>query len=177
MGWCSIGRRARTLASARRLGHAMAFDSARSRVVLFGGATAFNEDAHALRGDTWEHADVAHGVEPPPGGGDGVGPSIQELMVEPNPARATDVLTITVRLNGTGTNVPTTVDVAIMIAAGQPIDVPHITSILIPAGLVVGDGRVPLPPGLDIIGITPTSATVTARVGAQPPVLQVITIV
>lgn len=159
-----------------RLGHATAFDSARLRVVLFGGATAFNEDANALRGDTWEHADVTHGVEPPPGGdGASVGPSIQALIVEPNPARANDALTITVRLNGTGT-VPTTVDIAITIAAGSPIVVPNITPILIPAGFAVGVGQVPLPPGLDINGITPTSASVTARVGAQPPVSQVISI-
>jgi hypothetical protein len=161
-----------------RLGHAMAFDSARSRVVLFGGVTVINEDPNALRGDTWEHADVKHDGEPQPAGGGGiVGPSIQALIVEPNPARAQDALTITVRLNAPVTNVPTIVDIAITIGADPVIVVPNITSILIPAGIAVGVRQVLLPPGLDVNGVTPTNATVTARIGAQPAVSQVINVV
>jgi hypothetical protein len=162
-----------------RLGHAMAFDAARARIVLFGGVAVFNEDPNALHGDTWEHPDVVPdaGPAPPPDDGAAGGPAIDRLTVEPNPARAQDALTITVQLNTAGTNVPTMVDIAIVIAAAPPIAVPGITSMLIPAGLSSGVRQVPLPAGLDVNGITPTTATVTARVGAQPPVSQVISIV
>jgi hypothetical protein len=40
-----------------RRGHAMAYDSTRSRLVLFGGLPDFTANRNRLLGDTWEHAD------------------------------------------------------------------------------------------------------------------------
>jgi hypothetical protein len=53
-----------------RWGHAMAFDSTRRRVVIFGGLPVFPSDGEdapdQLLGDTWEHSDD-DGVAPAPG--------------------------------------------------------------------------------------------------------------
>jgi hypothetical protein len=45
-----------------RMGHAMAFDRVRSRVVLFGGAAL---EGPTPLGDTWEHVDATTGILPP----------------------------------------------------------------------------------------------------------------
>lgn len=73
----------------RRWGHAMAFDSARSRVVLFGGLPVFAaEDPAAsdqLLGDTWEHADPA---------------VLRSLTLVPDTAFRNDTVVATVTLTG-----------------------------------------------------------------------------
>ena len=56
--------------------HGMAFDSGRSRVVLFGGMAAAPDAAQAtlmLLGDTWEHVDEIVGGSPGAGPGPGAG--------------------------------------------------------------------------------------------------------
>jgi hypothetical protein len=54
--------------------HAMAFDTKKSRIVLFGGLSLFVADgdpvvASALLGDTWDHADDSAPLPPAGGGG------------------------------------------------------------------------------------------------------------
>jgi hypothetical protein len=79
-----------------RFRHAMAYDSARARVVLFGGLSvppdAVDADSQ-LKGDTWEHPDSGGGQPQP-----GAESSVIALDVQPNQATANDVVTITVTL-------------------------------------------------------------------------------
>ena len=52
----SIWTERQDIGPAPRSGHAMAFDTNRSRVVLFSGAFAdVGNDPSVLLGDTWEH--------------------------------------------------------------------------------------------------------------------------
>lgn len=76
-----------------RWGHAMAYDSARQRLVLFGGLTVFNPDpdpllANHLVRDTWEHAVAPAPAAPEQPGGPGVpqpgGPgTLESLVISP----------------------------------------------------------------------------------------------
>jgi Galactose oxidase, central domain len=62
-----------------RWGHAMAFDTIRDVVVIFGGAPVFPPGAPGtLFGDTWEHAEHAGGQPPPPPGGD-----LESFVIDP----------------------------------------------------------------------------------------------
>ena len=81
-----------------RFRHAMAYDLARNRVVLFGGLSTPPDvdDADAkLNGDTWEHADLTSGGVTPPAGQDS---PIASVSVQPNPVSAGQVLEIFVEL-------------------------------------------------------------------------------
>ena len=60
-----------------RHGHAMAFDSARRTIVLFGGRGSFGA-APDLLGDTWEHV----ATEAPPGPGPGPAPNYEATIVQ-----------------------------------------------------------------------------------------------
>lgn len=80
-----------------RFDHAMAFDSTRGRVVLFGGRSDPSADS-GLKGDTWEHADAA--VPPPPPQGPGSTVPVASVTATPNPVLPGQTVTITVQLGG-----------------------------------------------------------------------------
>ena len=82
-----------------RSGHAMAFDSARGRVVLFGGLRGFVDapDPARLRGDTWEHIDTPAG---PPPVQPGQPVPIASLVAAPDPVHPGEEFTIVAALAG-----------------------------------------------------------------------------
>ena len=84
-----------------RWGHAMAFDSIRRRVVIFGGLPVFPIDGEAvpdqLLGDTWEHSDndgAAPPPPPPPASG-----QLASFSIAPDKIRPGERATGTVTLN------------------------------------------------------------------------------
>jgi hypothetical protein len=80
-----------------RWGHAMAFDSIRRRVVIFGGLPVFPADREGatdrLLGDTWEHSDE-EGAGPAPGPGQLGFFSIDPQLIQRG-ERATGTVTLT----------------------------------------------------------------------------------
>jgi hypothetical protein len=78
-----------------RWGHAMAFDSARSRVVLFGGLPVFAPEdptvGNELLGDTWEHADPV---------------VLRSLILAPSVASPGETVVATVTLTGRAAGTP-----------------------------------------------------------------------
>lgn len=84
-----------------RWGHAMAFDSIRRRVVIFGGLPVFPADRDGaqdqLLGDTWEHSDndgAAPPPPPPPASG-----QLASFSIAPDKIRPGERATGTVTLN------------------------------------------------------------------------------
>ena len=79
----------------RRWGHAMAFDRARSRVVLFGGLPVFAAENPAAGdqslGDTWEHPDLV---------------VFRSLTLVPNAASRGETVVATVTLTGPAAGTP-----------------------------------------------------------------------
>ena len=149
-----------------RFDHAMAFDSARGRVVLFGGRSDPIADS-GLKGDTWEHADAV--ISPPPPGGGSTAIPVQSIDASPNPVHAGQTLVFTVKLSQSAPPEGATVAIggdfsapgagrptSITIQAGQTLDT---FSIQIPADL-----GMQLPINLDVTaasgGVT-KSVTVT----------------
>lgn len=134
-----------------RVYHAMAFDSARSRVVLFGGSQVPPRvgTANSVQGDTWEQFESgAASTQPPP-----ATVTIAGVAVDPNPAAEGQPVTITVTLAG-----PAPADVAVEVAiAGSWSDV-----VRIPAQAT--EGRSEVPSGA---GHTPGVYIVTARAGTS----------
>ncbi|HET9373235.1 MAG TPA: hypothetical protein VFO19_23390 [Vicinamibacterales bacterium] len=82
-----------------RSGHAMAFDSGRGVVVLFGGLRGFVQAPNParLRGDTWEYADVPTDAAPVPAGRP---VAIARVDAEPRLVRPGVEFTIVVKLAG-----------------------------------------------------------------------------
>jgi hypothetical protein len=85
--------------------HAMAFDSMKGEIILFGGLSAFAPDGDpslvsSLLSDTWAHPETTVGIppiEPPPE----PTPSIVSIGLEPASLKSTgDVTTATVTLSG-----------------------------------------------------------------------------
>lgn len=90
-----------------RWGHAMAFDSIRRRVVIFGGLPVFPIDGEGvpdqLLGDTWEHSDndgAAPPPPPPPASGQLASFSIAPDKIRPG-ERATGTVTLNIIPAGT----------------------------------------------------------------------------
>jgi hypothetical protein len=95
-----------------RWAHAMAFDSKRNHMVLFGGLSGPAPDPAAFLGDTWEHSEQ-QGQETPPSGqpaqptsppgqpGQPAGPALQAVSIEPSQVNELPaVVTVTVTLSG-----------------------------------------------------------------------------
>ena len=145
-----------------RLGHAMAFDSARGRVVLFGGVTVPPEStgaASSLKGDTWEHADVTS-----PGGNGGGGTvtgMLASVSAAPDPVMRGGSLTVTVTLAG-----PLNVTVAAL------VDVLGVRQLMIPPAVLSGSTQfliprvlpMPLPASLPIVATGPDGVSVSTTV-------------
>jgi hypothetical protein len=138
-----------------RYEHAMAFDSVRNRVVLFGGRSvpADTENADAgLKGDTWEHPDVV------PNPSSSV--PVASVSVTPNPASPGSSITITVQLQSAAP------------AGGDNVelggDFGSLGTITVPPGSSAGSASFQLPqniPGLPLTGnITATGGGVTQSV-------------
>jgi Galactose oxidase, central domain/Kelch motif len=123
-----------------RFDHAMAFDSVRGRVVLFGGHSEPADSDAGLRGDTWEHVDTGG---PPQLPGPGSVVPVDSVSLAPNPISPGQTLTITVQLQSPAPAGGSTVDIAIggqslgrsTVAAGAasvavqlvvPDNVPHV---------------------------------------------------
>jgi len=130
----------------------------RNRVVLFGGrsvpADAENADA-GLKGDTWEHPDVASGPSPPPSG-----VPVVSVSVTPNPASPGNTITITVQLQSAAPAGGSNVDLG--------GDFGSLGTITVPQGSSTSSVSIQLPqniPGLPITGnITATDGGVTQSV-------------
>jgi hypothetical protein len=143
-----------------RLGHAMAFDSARKRVVLFGGfglPGTSTQPSGSLKNDTWEHADTDAG-----GAAD---PTIASVTVAPDPVFAGQVLAITVQLAApilTATQVVVLFSGSLTGVPGMPIT----AAIEIPAMTTTGAVQVQLP--LNISLPRPIPLMVAARIGQGP---------
>jgi len=89
---------------APRYGHGMAFRSHAGRIVLFGGASAFEAAENAalapgLRNDTWEVPDTAAQSGDEPLAGDGTG-DVLSVEVSPTSAGVGDQVLVTVTFNG-----------------------------------------------------------------------------
>jgi hypothetical protein len=144
-----------------RVFHAMAFDAARSRIVLFGGSpVALNDPVapQSLFGDTWEEFEI--GVSSGGGGGGGteIVVDITSLDAIPNPVTQGDTLVVTVFLSSPApalANVPVFID-------NDPTNL--IATVPIGTGAANGSVSVLIPPN------TVTSAvqiTLTARSGSS----------
>src|SRR5437899_1304880 len=67
-----------------RWAHAIAFDSQRNHMVLFGGLSRPTPDPAALLGDTWEHSEQPGQPTPPSGQpGQPTEPTLQDLQISP----------------------------------------------------------------------------------------------
>ena len=139
-----------------RAGHAMTFDSVRSRVVLFGGsATAlddFSVPAKAL-GDTWEHPDSD---TPAPA----AEVAISTLSVTPNSAPLGANVVFTVTLQGAA---PASGEsVAVVDNTGN-----QIVSVTVPTGQVSGSATLTLPTVLPVNVTLPLTIPFTASAGGE----------
>jgi hypothetical protein len=134
-----------------RVFHAMAFDEARSRVVLFGGSTVptGGDGVQAgIRGDTWEQFEEGQAT-----GGGPVQVELAAVEVVPNPAPAGVAVLITATLSG-----PTPSDASVLVL-GNFMEIGTIT---IPAGQSSGNLELPIP-----VGEPAGTVTVTARMGTS----------
>lgn len=145
-----------------RVGHAMAFDTVRGRVVLFGGLDVAFDDTQApshLKGDTWEHPDAAGGGggPPPPGGEPTDAIAVSSVDVVPNPVHPGEDFTITVTL------------VTVAPAGGAAVaidgDFGPLGSIVVPAGSTTGSMTVQMPLDIGDYVILPVDVTITATGG------------
>jgi hypothetical protein len=142
-----------------RFGHAMAFDTVRQRVVLFGGlAQPDNADpAGPAKGDTWEHADI---VNVP------TGPGLASLDATPSPVVAGQNLTISVQLAALS-NATTVVDVVFSGLLTTVPGMPVTMSINVPAQMLGASSMVQIPP-LSAQMPRPIPLTITARIDQGP---------
>jgi len=140
-----------------RFDHAMAFDSTRGRVVLFGGRSDPIADS-GLKGDTWEHADVAV-QQPPPGGGGPI--PVASIDATPNPVHIGETLVVTIRLALVGPPVPNLVILGGDFSFGGP-GTP--TTVTVPAAQDTFVFSMPILPAN--VGVPlPVSASMTATSG------------
>jgi len=141
-----------------RFRHAMAYDSVRSRVVLFGGLSvppdAQDADSH-LQGDTWEHADAGTGGgQPPP---QPQVSSVASVSAAPNPATSNQLLSITVQLVAPAPPQGETVTIS--------GDLGDLGQIPFTSGQSTGTLALQLPPNLGSLIPLPFSGNVTATAG------------
>ena len=124
-----------------RMRHAMAFDAARSRVVLFGGLALVPDAPQTMLtflGDTWEHPDEA--VAGSPGGGGGGGESF-EFSIQPasapiqGPASAVFVVP--------PIQEPRSIQLSYIAAVGMGMP-EFLLSVMIPAGLTTFSVQLPV---------------------------------
>jgi hypothetical protein len=136
-----------------RFDHAMAFDSLRGRVVLFGGRSDPIADS-GLKGDTWEHAD-APSSPPPPGGGN---IPVESIDASPNLVHPGETVIFTIRLTLSAPPEGTTVTISGDFSGpGGP------TSITIPAGQTLGTISITLP--INLAGLPRTMIMAAASGG------------
>ncbi len=86
-----------------RIGHALAYDAARDRVVLFGGADLPLDDSgapSAVRGDTWEQFETGVTEQPPTPPPAGAGVALASFTINPTVAVPGDMVTFDVTLVG-----------------------------------------------------------------------------
>ena len=138
-----------------RFRHAMAYDSIRSRAVLFGGLSVPPDAQDAdtqLKGDTWEHADASGGGTPPPQpGGDA---SVASIAIQPNPATGGDTVTIMVQLVGAAPPQGQSVDIG--------GDLGSLGQIQIAGGANSGTMQIQLPPNIGTLIPLPFAGNITA---------------
>jgi hypothetical protein len=139
-----------------RVGHAMAYDATRGRVVLFGGLQGFVDDDETsqLRGDTWEHPDT------PGGTGTGGGHvAIAAVDGQPNPVHANEDFTVIVTL------------VSPAPAGGQTValesNLGSLGEITIAAGETVGQASFTMPPDIGTYVPLPFSFEITVISGSS----------
>ncbi len=121
--------------------HAMAFDSARTRVVLFGGSSALPSAptaAASVRGDTWEQFEAGRSA---------AAVSIASIQA-PNPVISGGQFAVTVMLSGPA---PSAVEVAVILA-GEEVS-------RIPIGIGMASGSV----NVDVAAAPGTDLDLTAR--------------
>ena len=143
-----------------RVFHAMAFDAARSRVVLFGGSQVPSSAATAddVQGDTWEQFESgAASTQPPP-----ATVTIASVAVDPNPAAEGQNVTVTVTLTAPA---PANVPVELLID-GQPFAV-----IEIQAQAIEGFDGLPVPAGQPGGVVTVTARAGTSEASTQLTIL------
>lgn len=94
-----------------RAGHAMAFDTGRRAVILFGGRAPIESPEAEVRffADTWEHIETEASLAPKPGPNpnepnpNNVVPGVGGVHAEPNPVQAGGQVTVSVALDGSST--------------------------------------------------------------------------
>jgi galactose oxidase-like protein len=114
-----------------RAGHAMAFDTARCRVVLFGGSsTPLNRADGAAQplGDTWEHLD---GPAAPPADQP---VSVQSLHIDPASTSMRTPVPITVTVTLTGDAPPSGLPILLEVAGDSVLGFSPLPSLVVPAG-------------------------------------------
>jgi hypothetical protein len=152
-----------------RFGHAMAYDSRRKRVVLFGGARAACGEPPATKQlrDTWEQFETGT-VSPPPPVDEPPAPSpapmtaeLQSLTVEPETAVASQTLTATVILAPP----PPPRDISVSLTIEVRGETAPLGSLTVPAGQLTQQQAIPLPPEFDPPLTEPTVVTIAAASG------------
>ena len=156
-----------------RVGHALAFDAARQRVVFFGGASLPLDDtgvAATVRGDTWEQFDA--GLAGGPGPGPGPAPPGPEMAlvgftINPNVATPGDTIVFEVTLagpaGGSGQVVPITD------TANNPM-----LSVNVAPGAITGQAAAPLDPNLGSMMTLPVAMDFVATAGGVSLMAQLI---
>lgn len=148
-----------------RTGHAMAYDSARDRVVIFGGSSTPLDSpnpAVAVVGDTWEQFETGGSPPPQAGGGpstSGVALASFDITPQSVSSSVTNVVVFQVQLVGPAGNVGQLVELS---EGGSPM-----TSISIPVGAISGQVSLTLTPGIapGTYPIDATSGGVTISAG------------
>lgn len=158
-----------------RVGHAVAYDTPRDRVVLFGGASLPLDDtgaAAAVRGDTWEQFEAGAVSGSGPGTGPAPTPPGQDqalagFTINPNIAVPGDTVIFEVTLVGpagsSGQVVPITD------TASNPM-----LSVLVAPGATTGQATAPLDPNLGSTMTLPVAMDLVATAGGVSIVAQLI---
>jgi hypothetical protein len=156
-----------------RVGHAMAFDTARSRAVLFGGSAAssasaiarqrLQEDGDQPRGDTWEERNggAAATLDVPAGSGTLGGqaalgspgdpvvssaPSLLSIRVDPALTSRNAAVPITITATLTGQAAAPGLGIALEMAGDQVVGSPApLPNFIVPAGTNTGTTTIPGP--------------------------------
>jgi hypothetical protein len=140
-----------------RFDHAMAFDTARLRIVLFGGLRPGDSPAaQRVTGDTWEQIQ--------PGAPTGPGEPLVDILsldAEPNPIQAGNTAVFTVTLSSPAS---ASTNVALFVEG----ETTPFQAVPIAGGATFGSKTLPLPGALGAIPETPPlDVVITARSGAS----------
>src|SRR5439155_43677 len=140
-----------------RWAHAMAFDSQRNHMVLFGGLSRPTSDPAALLGDTWEHSEQPGQPTPPSGQpGQATGPTLQELSIEPSQVNIGAVVTVTVTLTGPAP----AGGLQVQLTSSPPVG-GGLWLLTVPSGATTAKGGFPV----GIVPVTAGSVIVTGTLG------------